>query len=296
MKFTRIIFALLLAALTARAQTNVIKISQLPTVGSLGGSERFVLLQGGTNSTATTVQIQAAPQAYAATASNYLATNAVAISNYLAGLLASEATARVAVSKFSLFASNFLALQIGNNATALTVASNALNVSLAAEQSNRAAASNALNSYVYNVAGVVTNDRASIVTVSNLAAAALQPGGAGSFSSLTLGAQATNNPATIIVDFSQGAFFYATNYAAAVTRSIVLTNFSAGKSAALFVAAPNGIASDRFNYPTGVRNMIVAGNPIVISSSSTSLGHYFLFSAFGTNNADVVMTGGSQVY
>ena len=82
-------------ALTAGAQTNVIKISQLPTVSSLSGSEKFPCVQGGSNYIATTLQLQLAPLTSINIASNSLATNAMTYSNLLSSLITAETSARL---------------------------------------------------------------------------------------------------------------------------------------------------------------------------------------------------------
>ena len=176
-------------------------------------------------------------------------------------------------------ASNILAAINANTASAGTAASNALWLSWS------------------NVNFTATNTRANVTTISNLAANAVQAGGKGSFSSVTLSTQPTNNPtANIVIDFNAAAFFYATNLGSYAVRTVLLTNFVAGSSASLLVTSPNGIASDRFTYPTGVRNLVYTGNPIIIAGSSTAQAILFNFYCYGTNLTDVVMTGGAQLY
>ena len=182
------LFLLFAAALvlTAGGQTNVIKISQLPTVSSLSGSEKFPCVQGGSNYIATTLQIQLAPMNSINIASNNLATNAMTYSNLLSGLLTSEIAARLTqvstVSNLSTVAilnnsnlcysgSNALWLLLTNTTTSLFTASNANWV--ATSNANYTATNSAatLAAAAPTLANAITNggnSTVAIVTVTNL--------------------------------------------------------------------------------------------------------------------------------
>ena len=154
MKF---LFSILVLAATVTVQaqvTNLVKISALPTVSSIAGTETVPLVQSGTTKTATVAQLISGATAQCNAASNYFQaydTAATATMTANATTAASATTAAAAAAAAALVATNSSiqsAISAASNVNATAI--NTLSATVTANNSAQTAALIATNGQIQN--------------------------------------------------------------------------------------------------------------------------------------------------
>ena len=256
----KILSILMLAALCANAQTtftNGVKISALPQVSSISGTEIVVLNQSGTTKTATAAQLIAADVSLINS-----------VTNGLAAMVATNAAR-------DLVASNSLAALVATNAAADLVSSNAMKVLITANTAGDVTASNyfATVTAANAAANVATSNSisgaataAAAAAVAPLASNAITNGGNAIFGNLNFTPLIVGNvPATYFLNLSNASFQSITYTNTSGNSNLQLTNWAAGQSVTVFIKNQTGSAQTYVlpNYfQTNVFNLTANANTI----------------------------------
>ena len=260
-------------ALAASAQTNVVKISALPSATTpLAGTEIVPLNQSGTTKTVTVSQL-----ILAATSQNNATSNAL------------ESAVASAVSSGNT-ASNALAAAVASNVAWDLASSNALAARITATAAADVATSNALASAVGAAYG--TNNPAGFQNSAQVAAAAAAAvAGFGSvgvtnngtatlgvlnYAALNLG---TNDASTAFTVNLAAASLQAVTFTNKTSSNLFLSNAATGQNVTLIVNNGDSTARSTF-YPPGMIQISSAGGYLQIGAKKTCV---FNFLVFGTN-------------
>ena len=280
----KILSILMLAAICANAQTtftNGVKISALPQVSSISGTEIVVLNQSGTTKSATVNQLIAADVALINTVTNGLAalvaTNGLKDTATTNGLEALIATNGVN----DLNTSNALQSLISANTAKDTATTNGLAAMIATANAQNVATSN-------SIAGTATATAAA--AVAPLSANAITNGGNGNFKNVTFS----------VLDNGNSVYQYAVNLSAATIQKVAftnglsgncyltVTNISPGQNVTIAVLNSTG-ATKAFFFPnssqTNVFSITGAGQ-----SQNIGNGKSVLFNFISIDGGNVAMS------
>lgn len=271
----KILSILMLAALCANAQTtftNGVKISALPQVSSIGGTEIVVLNQSGTTKTATAAQLIAADVSLINS-----------VTNGLAAMVATNAAR-------DLVASNSLAALVATNAAADLVSSNALKVLITANTAGDVTASNyfATVTAANAAANVATSNSisgaataAAAAAVAPLASNAITNGGSGTVTNLFYGVKdlgTVDGSATLTVNLA-AASLQTVNFTNRNGSQLALSNIAPGQNVTL-ICKNSANANYGTYYPANVVQISSGGNYVVVPSGKWAA---FNFTVVGTN-------------
>ena len=271
----KILSILMLAALCANAQTtftNGVKISALPQVSSISGTEIVVLNQSGTTKSATVNQLIAADVALINTVTNGLtalvATNGLKDTATTNGLAAMIATNGVN----DLNTSNALQSLISANTAKDTATTNGLAAMIATATAQNVATSNSI---------AATANAAAAAAIAPLSGNAITNGGSGTVTNLFYGVKdlgTVDGSATLTVNLA-AASLQTVNFTNRNGSQLALSNIAPGQNVTL-ICKNSANANYGTYYPANVVQISSGGYYVVVPSGKWAA---FNFTVVGTN-------------
>lgn len=282
MKFLTFIFVFLILAVTVLADpapTNSVKISALPSAGTLGGGELVPMVQGGITKQGTVGQIQVIPLTANTASSNALQASIIVVSNWSgtasnalqAQIILNMATNASLVAAVNAASNSLTTVSNSLNATvtalgtvsnALTVVSNTVNAN-SASIATLQGATNGMNTRIATLEAAGGGTNASAVSFNRISTPTFQMP---SVASLAVSAQVTN----INVDFNNGTFQKV--FVSFVSGNGVVVfkpmNFRDGDNMFLEVILTNGISGNVGTSSTATNGTIDAWTSTTIANAN----------------------------
>lgn len=284
-----------LAAVICQAQiTNGVKISGLPIATTpLSGTEILVMNQSGTTKSATLNQVLASAVSQNTATSNTFQLFCVGNSN-LTFTVSNTLAAQITGNSNSLIAiSNYFQKVTGTNSVAISNNWNSLSNFVLSQNLNYYPTSNPSG---FQNAEQVTS--AATAAVATYASTGVTNGGSATLTNLVYGVAnlptLTNTTENLVINMARASIQNVTYSNPVVTSENIimsLTNIVAGQNVSVRVyCLLAGFSRLNITLPTGTQNYNSAAGFNLSQGKSALIS----FTAFGTNNSDVIMTAAAQ--